>query len=214
MNTLIQFLYSRPTEDGRHRMRYADLFHTYRELIQMEDLPNVKNNVYDEERYLVATLTHSLLAAASVIQGDKQEFLIRRYLQTVVEELRRPAYPEKYPSESLMDTLMGLFGHPSLFDVRGPKFIKEHPMTLNPFPRYEDVQHYVGRIFAGERHDSSLNSFTLGFYSFLLTIQEEPNPSELTYRYLSAIIQLESLPAGTDRYDNPEPEKTTYLLRF
>ena len=212
MNSLIQFLFSRPTEDGRYRMRFADLYHSYREFLAEEDIPNVKQNVYDEEKYLVAVLTESLLAVLSVLQGDKREFLLRRYLHTVVEQLRRPAYPENYPTDTLTSVVMGLFGHPTLFDVSGTKLIKESPLSLDPFPRFEDVQHYVGRIWAGDRHDQYMNSFSIAFYSFLLTVREEENASEFVYRYLSAMLQLELMPAGADSYDFPE--RTTYQIRF
>jgi len=193
-------------------MRFADLYHSYREFIAEEDIPNVKQNVYDNEKYLVAVLTESLLAVLSVLQGDKREFLIRRYLHTVVEQLRRPAYPENYPLVSLVEAVMGLFGQSTLFDVQGVKFIKENPLSLNPFPRYEDVQYYTGRIWAGNRHDPYMNSFSIAFYSFLLTVREEENASEFVYRYLSSMLQLELMPAGADSYDFPE--RTTYQIRF
>lgn len=216
MNSLIQFLFSRPTQEGQHRMRFADLYHSYREFIAEEDIPNVKQNVYDDAPQLIALLTNSLLSALHAVQGDKQVFLLRRYLHSVVELLRRPAYPAHYPCESVTDLLWGVLGYPSPFPVRGLEYVKQNPLTLNPLPSFEVVQSYVGHIFSEcvlmseNRHDNFLNGFTLGFYALLLTLQGEEDAQDKVGRYLASSLKLDRL--GEDYYDHPANE--TYSVTY
>lgn len=216
MNSLIQFLFSRPTEDGRHRMRFADLYHSYREFITEEAIPNVMNSVYDWEVPLMSVLTNSLLATLHVLQGDKQSFLARRYLQTVVELLRRPAYPAHYPCESHMDILWGILGYPSSFVLRGMEYVKQNPLTLNPMPSFEAIQSYVGNIFSygiweSEHRDKSfLNGFTIGFYALLLTLQGEEEVWDKVKTYLATFLILDKQDENYYEY----PANVTYTVRY
>ena len=185
-------------DQNKHKKRFRDTYYILSDFFNDNkiSLNNYTNWMVGDDN-LISVLTMSLY---SVMKTCNYEHIFIEYINNLLNTLKINYSPKTYLS--FFDSLKNIF---SGFDkneakMRIPQGVEQ---IMNCNNNYYAVQKQVEYILSSTYsfHQEYINLVTLGFYSFLLCIQNSPIKQELIATYFENLIEFCDNP---DLYDLPQ----------
>jgi len=209
IDNLIDLIF-KEKNDLHYNMKFCDLFNSLKNYLQ-------KNNIdvthYDDTDECISTLTISIFSCLQTFSNlDDQQELIKTYLFALTKFLEGPKFTANEYNYGFYDFIKSFFTNKmKLKDIQMTILYKIPIIVNNIYASeldYYNVQMQLSNLFnkSAENslfHEDYINTMTLGFYVFLIMIDNNHNKNELANKYLKKLFEFNLLSDKVDLYDNP-----------